>query len=64
MIEKYTISKDDKYYRAFTDLIEINGRLICSFSEMNKETKEYNICYCNLMIKVSLGVKERLYNLN
>lgn len=46
MIEKYTISKDDKYYRAFTDLIEINGRLICSFSEMNKETKEYNICYC------------------
>ena len=32
---KYTISKDKKYYRAFTDLIEIN-----------KETDEYNICYC------------------
>ena len=46
MIEKYTISKDDKYYRAFTDLIDINDRLICSFAEMNKETKEYNICYC------------------
>ena len=46
MIEKYTISKDDKYYRAFTDLIEINGRLICSFAEMNKEIEEYNTCYC------------------
>ena len=46
MIEKYTISKDDKYYRAFTDLIEINGKLICSFAEMNKEIEEYNICYC------------------
>ncbi len=44
MIERFSISKDKKYYRAFTDLIEINGRLICSFAEMNKETKEYNIC--------------------
>lgn len=44
MIKKYSISKDIKYYRAFTDLIEVNGRLICSFAEMNKETKEYNIC--------------------
>ena len=46
MIEKYIISKDNNYYRAFTDLIEINGRLICTFVEMNKETEEYNICYC------------------
>lgn len=44
MITKYTISKDDKYYRAFTDLIRVNDRLICSFSEMNKEAKEFNIC--------------------
>ena len=46
MIEKYIISKSDKYYRAFTDLIEINNNLICTFSEMNKETKESNICIC------------------
>ena len=45
MIEKYIISKDDKYYRAFTDLIKIDNRLICVFSEMNKDTKESNICY-------------------
>lgn len=44
MIEKYTISKDDKYYRAFTDLLSIKDRLICSFTEINKETKESNIC--------------------
>ena len=46
MIEKYTISKDDKYYRAFTDLINIDDKMICSFSEMNKETEEFNICIC------------------
>lgn len=46
MIKKYSISRDDKYYRAFTDLISINNKLICSFSEMNKETKECNICIC------------------
>ena len=45
MIEKYIISKDEKYYRAFTDLIEVNGKLICVFSEMNKDTKESNICF-------------------
>ena len=45
MIEKYIISKDEKYYRAFTDLIELNGYLICVFSEMNKDTKESNICF-------------------
>ena len=45
MIEKYIISKDEKYYRAFTDLIESNGKLICVFSEMNNETKESNICF-------------------
>lgn len=46
MIDKFIISKDNKYYRAFTDLININNRLICSFSEMNKETKEFNVCIC------------------
>lgn len=46
MIDKFIISKDNKYYRAFTDLININNRLICSFNEMNKETKEFNICIC------------------
>lgn len=46
MIEKYTISKDENYYRAFTDLIDINNKLICIFTEMNKETKECNICIC------------------
>ena len=40
MIDKYTISKNEKYYRAFTDLIEINVKLICVFSEMNKDTKK------------------------
>ena len=45
MIDKYTISKDQKYYRAFTDLIDVNGKLICVFSEQNKETKESNICF-------------------
>ena len=44
MINKYDISKDSKYYRAFTDLILINDKLFCVFSEMNKETKENNIC--------------------
>ena len=44
MINKYVISKDLKYYRAFTDLIKIDDRLICVFSEMNKDTKESNIC--------------------
>ena len=45
MFDKYVISKDEKYYRAFTDLIEVNGKLICVFSEMNKDTKESNICF-------------------
>ena len=45
MIDKYVISKDEKYYRAFTDLIKIDNRLICVFSEMNKDTKESNICF-------------------
>lgn len=44
-MNKYTISKDKNYYRAFTDLLIIDNKLICSFSEMNNETKEYNICY-------------------
>lgn len=46
MIEKHIISKDDKCHRAFTDLIEVNGKLICSFAELNKEVGEYNICIC------------------
>lgn len=45
-IKKYIISKDPKYYRAFTDLIKIENKLICIFSEMNEETKESNICIC------------------
>lgn len=44
MIDKYVVSKSDKYYRVFTDLIDLDNKLICSFSEMNDETKEYNIC--------------------
>ena len=38
---KYCISKDKNYYRAFPDLL-LDKNLICIFSEMNEETKEYN----------------------
>lgn len=44
MIKKYMISKDKKYYRAFTDLMLLNDILYCTFCEMNKETNESNIC--------------------
>lgn len=44
MINKYSISKDDKYYRAFPDLILVNDTLICVFSEMCDEENVYNIC--------------------
>ena len=40
-----TISKNGKYYRAFTDLIEVNVKLICVFSEMNKDSKKSNIFF-------------------
>lgn len=60
MIEKFSISKDKKYYRAFTDLIEINGRMICSFTEMNKETKEYNICICESIDKGNIWTERKI----
>lgn len=44
-MNKYIISKDDKKYRAFPDLLLINDKLICIFAEMNDEKKEYNLCY-------------------
>ena len=33
MIDKFIISKDNKYYRAFTDLININNRWLLSTHE-------------------------------
>lgn len=44
MINKYNISRDGKFYRAFPDLILVNNRLICVFVEMEKEDKIFNIC--------------------
>ena len=34
MITKYSISKDNKIYRAFPDLILSDNKLICVFVEM------------------------------
>ena len=44
MIKKYSISKDDKLYRAFPDLILVDNKLICVFVEMDKIDKIFNIC--------------------
>ena len=44
MINKYSISKDDKMYRAFPDLILIDNKLVCVFIEMDKINKIFNIC--------------------
>ena len=47
MITKYNISKDNKLYRAFPDLILKDNKLICVFVEMNKEDNISNICKNN-----------------
>ena len=44
MIKKYSISKDNKIYRAFPDLILVDNKLICAFIEMDKTDKIFNIC--------------------
>ena len=44
MICKYNISKDEKLYRAFPDLILVDNKLICVFAEMSKEDHISNIC--------------------
>jgi len=44
MITKYNISKDNKLYRAFPDLILKDNKLICVFIEMNREDNISNIC--------------------
>ena len=44
MITKYSISKDNKIYRAFPDLILSDNKLICVFVEMEKNDKIFNIC--------------------
>lgn len=44
MICKYNISKDEKLYRAFPDLILVDNKLICVFAEMSKEDYISNIC--------------------
>lgn len=44
MIKKHSISKDEKLYRAFPDLILVDNKLICVFVEMDMVDKIFNIC--------------------
>lgn len=45
MIKKYSVSKQNHVYKAFPDLLLVDGKLICVFAEMDDDNKLYNIVY-------------------
>ena len=61
MINKYNISRSNEYYRAFPDVILLENKMVCIFSEMNSKKNEHNISFCESFDKGITWSEKKLF---